>query len=161
MFFVVLSGMTGHAPLNNTYFLQADTYFITGARAVTRWTYFRMCDDRNANCGASVPALPFGYAWSSNPIFAPAELVGPEAGRTTSTYYFYMWRFGWVFYLMSLIFTLFAFLVGFLACFGRLGSVVAGIVSLCTLMFYTLAVSLMRLVEALPPRRVRKISGHV
>lgn len=58
-------------------------------------------------------------------------------------YYFYMWRFGWVLYLISLFLTVMAFFTGFLACCGRLGSALSGIVSLAALFFYTIAVSLM------------------
>lgn len=74
------------------------------------------------------------------------------AGNTTSMYYFYMWRFGWVFYLMSLFFAVMAFFTGFLACCGRLGSALAGLVSLTALFFYTIAVSLMTYVLPLSNR---------
>jgi hypothetical protein len=142
LLFIVLSGAYNSAPLNNTYFLQADTYFISGARPVTRWEFFRICDDHNT-CGPAVPAIPFGYAWATHPVFAPTELIGENGSGTTSNYYFYMWRFGWVFYLISLIFDFAAFFTGFLACFGRLGAAVSGLITLCTLVFYTIAVSLM------------------
>ncbi len=58
--------------------------------------------------------------------------------------YYLMWRFGWVFYLLSFIFNWITFFAGFLACFGRLGSAVSALLTLVTLFFYTLAVSLMR-----------------
>jgi len=148
MFFVVLSGSSNIAPLNNTYFLEADTYFISGARPVSRWTFWKICDERQQSCGASVPAMPFGYAWAANALFVPGELIGPEGGSTTGKYYFYTWRFAWVFYLMSLIFVIFAFFSGFLAFFGRLGAAVAALVTASTLFFYTLAVCLMTYVRS-------------
>lgn len=61
-----------------------------------------------------------------------------------------MWRFGWVFYLMSLFFAVIAFFAGFLACCGRLGSAISGLVSLTALFFYTIAVSLMTCVPYPP-----------
>ena len=76
MFFVVLSGVTNSTPLNKTYFLQADTGSISGARPVSQWTFFYICGSGNRNCGKPVPALPFGYAWSSHPTGAPDSLVG-------------------------------------------------------------------------------------
>lgn len=76
MFFVVLSGVTGTTPLDKTYFLRANTGGITGARAVSQWTYFYVCGDGNTNCGAAVPALPFGYAWVGGGAGAPASLLG-------------------------------------------------------------------------------------
>lgn len=70
-------------------------------------------------------------------------LFSSYAGHTTSMYYFYMWRFGWVLYLISLFLAVMAFFTGFLACCGRLGSALSGLVSLAALFFYTIAVSLM------------------
>jgi hypothetical protein len=76
MFFVVLSGVTGTTPLNKTYFLQADTSSIPGARAISQWTYFYVCGEGNTDCGSPVPDLPFGYAWVGNSAGVPAGLVG-------------------------------------------------------------------------------------
>ena len=76
IFFVVLSGVKNATPLNKTWFLQADTSSIAGARATSQWTYFYVCDADNLNCGAAVPDLPFGYAWIGGGTGAPANLVG-------------------------------------------------------------------------------------
>jgi hypothetical protein len=62
---------------------------------------------------------------------------------TTSYYFFYMWRFGWVFYLIALFFEVLAFFAGFVALCGRLGSAIAGLVSLTAFFFLSIAVSLM------------------
>lgn len=75
--------------------------------------------------------------------FLTYDLSSSYAGGTTSMYYFYMWRFGWVFYLISLFFMVVAFFAGFLACCGRLGSALSGLVSLAALFFYSIAASLM------------------
>ncbi|KAI2611856.1 SUR7/PalI family-domain-containing protein [Hypoxylon sp. NC1633] len=143
LFFVILSGLTRTSPLGQTYFLSAATDGITGARPVTQWAYFYICGADNQDCSAAAPAPPLGWAWSANPSNVPAELAGPHGGNTTSQYYFYMWRFGWVFYLIALVFAVLAFFAGFVACFGRLGSAIAGLVSLTALFFLTIAVSLM------------------
>jgi hypothetical protein len=147
LFFVILSGVTASTPLNNTYFLQASTVGISGARPTTRWGYFHICGDGNTDCWGPWPAPAFGWAWSGNPTNAPAELVGDFGGGTTSFNYYYMWRFGWVFYLIALFFEGMAFFAGFLACCGRLGSAIAGLVSLVALFFLTIAVSLMTYVS--------------
>jgi hypothetical protein len=77
MFFVVLSGVTNHTPLNRTWFLQADTSNIAGSpRPLSQWTYFFVCGDHNTDCGSPVPALPLGYAWRGGSAGAPAALVG-------------------------------------------------------------------------------------
>ncbi|KAK6821181.1 non-anchored cell wall protein 6- variant 1 [Apiospora arundinis] len=133
LLFIILSGVTNVTPFNQTYFLSAATDGITGARAP------------RATSTAAVPGPrpPFGWAWNANPTGAPSSLVGSHGNNTTSSYFFYMWRFGWVFYLMTLFFSVLAFFSGFLACCGRLGSAIAGLSTMIALFFYTIAVSLM------------------
>ncbi|KAK3693704.1 SUR7/PalI family-domain-containing protein [Podospora appendiculata] len=143
LFFVILSGVTSTSPLSQTYFLRADTHGISGARAISQWTYFRICGDGNTDCSASYADPPVGYAWDGNPNNAPAELAGGHGGDTTSSSYFFMWRFGWVFYLIGLFFEVLTFGSGFLALCSRLGSAVSGLLSLISLVFLTVGVSLM------------------
>lgn len=76
MFFVVLSGVKHTTPLDKTYFLQADTSSISGARPVSQWTYFYVCGANNENCGAAVPALPLGAAWGNGATGVPSALFG-------------------------------------------------------------------------------------
>lgn len=76
LFFVILSGTTRTSPLDNTYFLQADTSGITGARDVSRWTYFYICGPGNQNCTKASPAMPFGHAWADNADNIPDGLGG-------------------------------------------------------------------------------------
>ncbi|KAI2604877.1 SUR7/PalI family-domain-containing protein [Hypoxylon fragiforme] len=143
LFFVILSAVTTTSPLQETYFLSANTDGITGARSVTQWAYFYICGENNQDCSKATPAPPLGWAWSGNPENAPSELIGEHGGDTTSEYFFYMWRFGWVFYLIALVFSILAFFSGFVACCGRLGSAIAGLMALVALFFHTIAVSLM------------------
>ncbi|KAK3383524.1 actin cortical patch SUR7/pH-response regulator pali [Lasiosphaeria ovina] len=143
LWFVILSGLTATSPLSQTYFLRADTHGITNSRPISQWTYFSVCGDGNTDCGPKYPALPAGYAWSGNPSGAPAELVGDYGGGTTSFSYWYMWRFGWVFFLIALFFEVVAFFSSFLAPCSRLGSAISGLIALSALVFLTVAVSLM------------------
>lgn len=103
LFFVVLSGITRISPLRQTYFLSADTSGISGARPISQWTYFRICDEDNADCSRSWPDPPVGWAWSKNPTGdrLPEHIIGSYGNGTTSQQYFYLWRFGWVFYLLA------------------------------------------------------------
>lgn len=73
----------------------------------------------------------------------PTSSWAGYGGGTTSFYYWYMWRFGWVFFLITLFFQVLAFFAGFLACCGRLGSAIAGLVAVTALFFDTIAVTLM------------------
>jgi hypothetical protein len=76
MFFVILSGVKDVTPLNQIYFLQANTSSIQGARPISQWTYFYICGLDNQNCSSATAALPFGYAWLGNTNGAPSDLVG-------------------------------------------------------------------------------------
>ncbi|KAI8632732.1 SUR7/PalI family-domain-containing protein [Xylariaceae sp. FL1651] len=145
LFFIILPGVARTSPLRQTYFLSADTSGISGARAVSQWTYFYVCGEGNTDCSHAWPDPPVGWAWSGNPTGAnlPERLIGSYGGYTTSKTYFYLWRFGWVFYLISLFFTVAAFFTGFVACCGRLGSAIAGLASSVALFFLTIAASLM------------------
>nr|XP_036575191.1 SUR7 protein [Colletotrichum truncatum]KAF6781730.1 SUR7 protein [Colletotrichum truncatum] len=144
LLFVILAGVRDTAPLNNTYFLEGDTSGITGARnGLTRWTYFYYCNDENTGCWGPWPAPAFGWAWGRDAANVPSGLAGGHGGGTTSTEYFYLWRFGWVMYLIALFFMVVAWFGSFLACCGRLGSAIAFLVSASALFFLTVAVSLM------------------
>lgn len=135
IFFVILSGMKDASPLNKTYFLQADTSGISGARDISQWTYFYVCGEGNTDCSKAKPAMAFRSPWES-------DASGVPDGLNSNSYYL-MWRFGWVFYLIALFFDVCAFFASFLACCGRLGAALSGLVALTALVFYTAAVSLM------------------
>lgn len=156
LFFVVLSGVKNTTPLNKTFFLSADTSTIAGSgRAVSQWTYFYVCGKGNTDCGKAVPALPFGYAWVGGSAGAPDELVGKHGKHTTSTYYYYMWRFGWVFYLIALLTTVFAFFAALLAPLSRLASGLSGLIATFALFWMSLAAALMTVVFVKARNRFR------
>ena len=144
LWFIILSGVTGNTPLDKTYFLRADTSGITGARPVTQWTYFFFCGRNNNDCGPPRPAPAFGKAWDGRADNVPSSLIGSYGGHTTSYHYYYMWRFGWSFFLITLFFETLAFFSAFLACCGRVGAAISAFISLIALFFHTLATSLMR-----------------
>ena len=77
LFFVILSGVKHTAPLRDTYFLRVNTSTFAGTRrAISQWTYFYICGEGNRDCGAAVPALPFGAAWRGDNAGVPRDLVG-------------------------------------------------------------------------------------
>lgn len=142
MFFIVLSGVTDTAPLRQTYFLRADTSGIAGARDITQWTFFYVCGLGNRDCGKPVPALPFGYAWSSGGEGAPNSLRGSHAKNTTSTHFYYLWRFGWVFFLMGMTLAALGFISGCLYCV-RILNKITGLLLTFALFWYSLGVTMM------------------
>jgi hypothetical protein len=139
--FIFLAGVSNVTPLNNTYFLYADTTGITGARDRTQWTYFYVCGPGNVDCSGPWPAPSFGWAWSANAANLPSEILGDQGNA--SQYYYLSWRFMWVFYLIAMFFAVVAWFSGFLACCGRLGSALAGFSTFLALLFYTIAAALM------------------
>ncbi|KAM0439564.1 hypothetical protein ACHAPT_000655 [Fusarium lateritium] len=143
LWFIILSGLNSTTPLDKTYFLRADTSDITGARDVTQWTFLYVCGAGNKDCGSARPAPSIGRAWDSNPSGAPDSLVGGSDGDRTSGKYFLLWRFGWVFILITLFFETVAFFTGFLACCGRLGAAISGCFSALALLCSSVAMSLM------------------
>ncbi|KAG6120027.1 hypothetical protein E4U13_006993 [Claviceps humidiphila] len=142
LFFIVLSGVSDSTPLNKTYFLRANTGGITGAREFSQWTYFYICGDDNLDCGSAKPAIPFGSAWDSGAQNVPEGLGGSHGSGTTSSKYFYMWRFSWVFIIITLFFEMLAFFSGFLACCGRLGAAISFMIAGFALILHTIATSL-------------------
>ncbi|KAI1003321.1 hypothetical protein K3495_g4885 [Podosphaera aphanis] len=144
MFFVILSGVSDVTPLNRTWFLQADTSQIMGStRALSQWTFFFICDAKNQNCGNAVPALPLGYAWIAESDGVPEDLIGSYGKHTTSRYFYYMWRFGWVSYLIGLVFVFIGWLVTAISFSTRIGSGIAGLAIAFGLIWYSVAASLM------------------
>lgn len=141
--FVFLAGVTNTTPFNNTYFLQSNTQGIQGARDFTQWAYFYICAPGNLECSGAWPAPSVGWAWASGALNVPPELIGDFGNGTTSMYYYYMWRFGWVTYLIAFAFAVFALLTGFLACLGRLGAALSSLLAAVSLFFYTVAAALM------------------
>ena len=62
---------------------------------------------------------------------------------TTSKYYYYMWRFGWVFYLMSFVLAVCGLFSSLLAPCSRLASGLSGLIIASSLFFFSIATPLM------------------
>jgi hypothetical protein len=63
LFLVILGGGVNRDPLNQIYFLKADTSGIPGAPKSAQWTLWNVCDGvgtgRNYRCSGVKPAYPF------------------------------------------------------------------------------------------------------
>jgi len=141
-FLVILSGAVNGSPENQIYFLQASGLGrIAGARNPSRWTFFAVCGadstGHNSNCGAVVPALPFdpprNFGTKTN---VPAPFIGTHK-------FYYLSRFMFAFYLIALLFGVFALFTGLLALCSRLGGYLSGLNASIALFFQTLAAALM------------------
>jgi hypothetical protein len=62
LFFVILGGTRDRTPLDDIYFLRAETSGIRGAPRLARWTFWNACETgpngRN-QCSSVSPAYPF------------------------------------------------------------------------------------------------------
>jgi hypothetical protein len=62
---------------------------------------------------------------------------------TTSSFYFFAWRFGWVFFLIAFVFNVLGFILALIAPFSRLVSGLSGFLTLIALGFMSIAAPLM------------------
>ncbi|QEU58589.1 Sur7 [Kluyveromyces lactis] len=102
LIFIVLSGSIEHSPVNEFYWLQADTSNITGAPALSRWTFWGLCGvsgNKNVNCSSLEPAYPL------SPVddFGTTEGFPSDFVSNRDTYY-YLTRFSFCFFLIALVF---------------------------------------------------------
>ncbi|ODV97185.1 hypothetical protein PACTADRAFT_48933 [Pachysolen tannophilus NRRL Y-2460] len=103
LLFIVMSGSIDHAPIDKFYWIQADTSGISGAPSISKWTFWGICSyeggSTNGNCDNLGPA----YAFSPVDNFNTTTNVPTSFVDNRDTYY-YLTRFSWVFYLISLVF---------------------------------------------------------
>lgn len=141
-FFIILSGAFYSSPENRIYFLEAATTGTASVRNPARWTYWAICsvneNGHNSDCGSPVPALPFSPSHRTN--FDSDRGVPEEfEGRR----YYLLSRFAWVFFLIALLFAVFALLTGGLALCTRIGAVFSSLMTSFALFWQTLAAALM------------------
>lgn len=144
-FFILLAGAVNGSPVNMFYFLQVDTSNIQGAPALSRWTYWNVCDGSSGNnvCdhstmyGSIKPARPFdpprNFGTDNN---IPGQFIG--------THYFYlMTRFMFAFMLIALFFSVCSLFTGLLALCTRLGAYLSGALASIAWFFQALNAALM------------------
>lgn len=156
---MILSGVKETTPLNKVYFLQASPTGVSGAQDPARWTFFSLCgvvNGLNGNCRPVQAALPFD----------PPRNFGTEQGlpqRFVGThYYYYISRFMFAFYLIALFFSAVAWVMAIVAlALNRIGSVLAGLMSLTAFAFQGLATSLMTYVSRSHVHLVRSLTWTV
>ncbi|KAK9459925.1 SUR7/PalI family-domain-containing protein [Lipomyces oligophaga] len=137
---VLLSGTYDHTPLDELFYLEADTSGISGAPDTSRWTLWNRCsvrDGDNYGCTSNKPAYPFQP--QSN--FGTTSGVPSDFISNHKTYY-YLSRFAFAFYFIATGFSAFAFIVGVLALCSRLGAGLASFFSFWALITSATAVSL-------------------
>lgn len=143
--FILLAGAINGSPVNKWYFLEADTSSIPGAPALSRWTFWNICD---GSTGTDVCTGTLGDVKPARPFDPPS---GRNFGTTTNVpqdfigtrYYFYMTRFMFAFALIALFFGACALFTGLLALCTRLGSYLSGLLTTLAFVFQALTAALM------------------
>ena len=138
---VILAGTQDHAPLNQIYFLSADTSAINGAPDVSAWTLWNVCQATGgtlAQCPKASPAYPFDP--SSN--FASSGGV-PNQFINNVSYYYYLSRVSFAFFIIAVFFSGVSLLLGLLACCSRIGAGITAFLSVAGLIAAIIAASLM------------------
>ncbi|QLL34582.1 hypothetical protein HG536_0G04440 [Torulaspora globosa] len=106
---IIISGGTNTNPINNFYWVQADTSGIPNAPSLTRWTFWGACSTQNGstNCGDHLsPAYPI----------SPVDNFGtktnvPNKFITDRDAFYYLTRFSFCFFWIALAFIGVSFLL--------------------------------------------------
>ncbi|KAI5842312.1 actin cortical patch SUR7/pH-response regulator pali, partial [Tricharina praecox] len=124
LFLLLLAGAFDRRPLNRIFFLQADTTGIPNApNGITHWTLYNHCSSHNGintACGPNSAAYPID----------PVRNFGTRTGIPSSfvhhpSKYFYLSRFLYAFYIITLFFTLCALALSLAACLSPLATYLA------------------------------------
>ncbi|KAI9760345.1 MAG: hypothetical protein M4579_001749 [Chaenotheca gracillima] len=136
---VILAGTRDANPLNQIYFLRADTGGIQGAPPMSQWTLWNYCDASqnglNTNCDGIHPAYPFDPPRNFN-----TNISSPFEGTHK---YYYLTRFMFAFVFIAVFFAVMSLFTGLLALCSRLGGAISGFLASIALFFQALAAALM------------------
>ncbi|KAJ5846172.1 hypothetical protein N7534_009841 [Penicillium rubens] len=142
IFLTLLGGARNSNPLNQIYFLQADTGNIPGAPTTSRWTFWNLCGVTNGrnDCGETHVDFPFdpqATVTSTRPKMSLRSL----SGRTN--HYFLTSRFMFPFLIIGLFFAVCSFFTGMLAICTRIASYLSGFLAWIALTFQVITTCLM------------------
>ncbi|KAJ5805449.1 Actin cortical patch SUR7/pH-response regulator PalI [Penicillium pulvis] len=142
IFLTLLGGARNSNPLNQIYFLQADTSNIPGAPSTSRWTFWNVCsvtDNGRNDCGSSHPDFPFDPPRADNfntTTNVPHQFIGTKHYYLTS-------RFMFPFIIIGLFFAVVSLFTGLLAMCTRIGSYISGFLAWLALTFQVITTCLM------------------
>lgn len=117
LFFINLTGASNKSVLSRFYWSETETKGISGADfSKTRWTNYGICDGssgKNTDCTKHKPAYPY----SPKDNFKSSSGLPSSFTKDRDTYY-YLTRFAYAFFLIGLVFSLFALIPVLLTCCG-------------------------------------------
>ncbi|KAJ5684262.1 uncharacterized protein N7477_000607 [Penicillium maclennaniae] len=142
IFLTLLGGARNSTPLNEIWFLQADTGNIPGAPSVSRWTFWTVCSvaaNGRSVCGSSHPAFPLDPPRANNfgtTVNVPHQFIN-------TNHYYLTTRFMFAFIIIGLFFAVCSLFTGFLALCTRIGSYVSAFFAWLALTFQIITTCLM------------------
>ncbi|PGH13462.1 hypothetical protein AJ80_06331 [Polytolypa hystricis UAMH7299] len=141
MILTLLGGAQDKNPLDRTWFLEADTSNIPGARDTSRWTFWNICGVKNGrnDCPGTSPAFPLNPPAHSN--FDTTQNIPHQFIGTRK--YFYLTRFMFAFMLIGLFFVFVALVSGLAALCTRVGSWISTVFITIGLILQIITASLM------------------
>ncbi|CAK7892914.1 protein Sur7p [[Candida] anglica] len=131
----VLSGSSNHRPLNEFYWLKANTSGIPGAPSFSAWTFWGVCERDDYSKCTNGPAYPI------SPVdnFSTTSDV-PEKFIKNKDMFYYLTRFSFAFTLVGLGFAGVALIIDILGfCFTSIDKVVVAFVAIS--LFFTAGVA--------------------
>jgi hypothetical protein len=142
IFLTLLGGARNSTPLNEIYFLQADTGNIPGAPSISRWTFWNVCGVTNNgrnDCGKTHPDYPFdppSHRTFDTTVNVPPQFIG-------TNHYFLTSRFMFPFIIIGLFFAVCSLFTGLLSMCTRIASYLSGFLAWLALTFQGITTCLM------------------
>ncbi|KAI5806905.1 SUR7/PalI family-domain-containing protein [Geopyxis carbonaria] len=154
LFLLILAGSYDKKPLNEIFFLQADTRGIPNAPdGRCHWTLYNFCDERdgkNINCRPNQAAYPFlpqrNFDTKTN---IPQDFIN------NPNRYFYLSRFLYSFYIIDVFFTICALLTGLVSLCSNTAGLVSSLCSAIALFCVTFSATIMTACFVLGQRSFR------
>jgi len=145
IFFIILAGAENHTPLNQIYYLWADTSKISGAPPISEWTLWNVCTSSSMTGGGNT--MMCGKVKPANP-FLPQQNFGTSTGvpdyfLSHHRTFYYLSRVTFAFYLISLFFMVSSLATGLLALCSRLGSAISSLTAAWACFCLTVTAALM------------------
>ena len=132
---IILSGASDNFPLNDLYWIKADTSLISGAPNMAAWTFWGVCEEKDFSKCTLGPAYPI----SPKDNFDTTNNV-PEDFIDNRGAFYYLSRFSFAFTLVAIGFTGIALIIDVLAfCFAIIDKVVIAFVSFALFFIAALA----------------------
>ncbi|KAF8470176.1 SUR7/PalI family-domain-containing protein [Kalaharituber pfeilii] len=158
LFFCLLAGLTNHNPLNRVFFLSADTSNIPGAPPISQFTMNNVCGERNGvniDCrgrSGGKPMLPQTYYGTATGV--------PQPFLQHQNKFYYLSRFTYAFYIISIFWILLALLASLGATLSTASTGIAALLTAIALLSTAFLASIMTAVYTQAQNAFRGAGRH-